>query len=288
MLHYLDMKKHIADLLVINNTKLNALHNLLELKATSPLPDMVPGQFVEVKVDGSDTTYLRRPFSIHRVNRQNNTLLLLIKVVGDGTRKLAALQSGEMVNVMFPLGKGFNLTDHKEVLLVGGGCGVAPLYFLAEELHAKGNKVNVLIGGRTADDILLADEYLKFGNVFIATEDGSKGEKGMVTAHSVLRGDSDNTSDYTAPEDKLSVNFDKIYCCGPDGMMRAIAHFAEQCGVPCEVSLENTMACGIGACLCCVVESNEGNVCVCTEGPVFDSKQLKGWTKETEVGCSLD
>lgn len=288
MLHYLDMKKYIADLLVIKNTKLNKIHHLLELKAATPLPDMVPGQFVEVKVEGSDTTYLRRPFSIHRVDRKNNTLHLLIKIVGDGTRNLAALKNGETVNVMFPLGKGFELTENKEVLLVGGGCGVAPLYFLAEQLHAKGNKVNVLIGGRTTDDILLADQYNRFGNVYIATEDGSNGEKGMVTAHSVLHGDRDTTSDYTAPEDNLSIHFDKIYCCGPDGMMRAIAHYAEQRGVPCEVSLENTMACGIGACLCCVVESNEGNVCVCTEGPVFDSKKLKGWTKETEVGCSLD
>lgn len=282
------MKKYIADLTVTKNTQLNSKHHLLELKATAPLPDMVPGQFVEVKVDGSETTYLRRPFSIHRVNRETNTLHLLIKVVGDGTAKLASIALGETVNVMFPLGKGFELTNNKQVLLVGGGCGVAPLYFLAEKLFEQGNQVNVLIGGRTSADILLDDQYAKFGKVYISTEDGSKGEKGMVTSNSILNSNINNVSDYTAPDDKLNGYFDKIYSCGPDGMMRAIAHYAELRNIPCEVSLENTMACGIGACLCCVVESNEGNVCVCAEGPVFDSKRLKGWTIETEVGCSLD
>ncbi|HLO91511.1 MAG TPA: dihydroorotate dehydrogenase electron transfer subunit [Lentimicrobium sp.] len=282
------MKKYISDFSVVSNVKLNSKHNILELKSLMPLPEIAPGQFVEVKVEGSETTYLRRPFSIHRVDYTKNTMHLLIKVVGDGTRKIALLEENEIVNMMFPLGKGFNLTKEREVLLVGGGCGVAPLYFLAEQLHKKGNKVSVLIGGRSSEDILLADEYRQFGQVFISTEDGTLGEKGMVTAHSIFKGNSDQTSDYSGIGDNIVRKFDKIYCCGPDGMMRAIAHIAEQLNIPCEVSLENTMACGIGACLCCVVESVKGNVCVCTEGPVFDSTQLNGWTKETEVGCSLD
>lgn len=282
------MKKYISDFSVVSNVKLNSKHNILELRSFEALPEIVPGQFVEVKVEGSETTYLRRPFSIHRVDFAKNTIHLLIKVVGDGTRKIASLQEGEIVNMMFPLGKGFTLTKNQEVLLVGGGCGVAPLYFLAEKLHQNGNKVSVLVGGRSAEDILMADEYKKFGEVYIATEDGTLGEKGMVTAHSVIKGNSDHASDYSEISDKTVRKFDKIYCCGPDGMMRAVAHIGEQLNIPCEVSLENTMACGIGACLCCVVESVKGNVCVCTEGPVFDSRQLKGWTNETEVGCSLD
>lgn len=269
------MKKQLTDLTVISNIQLNQKHNLLELMSDAALPEIVPGQFVEVKVDKSEVTFLRRPFSIHRVDREKRTIHLLIKVIGPGTQTLASLAAGQKVNVMFPLGKGFQLTVNKEVLLVGGGCGVAPLYLLAEQLFAKGNKVNILIGGRTGDDIMLAEDYKKFGNVFIATEDGSTGEKGMVTEHSILNG-------------KTKAHFDKIYCCGPDGMMRAIAFMAEKRNIPCEVSLENTMACGIGACLCCVVESVEGNVSVCTNGPVFNSRQLKGWTSENEAGCSLD
>ncbi|HLN54124.1 MAG TPA: dihydroorotate dehydrogenase electron transfer subunit [Lentimicrobium sp.] len=282
------MKKYIADLIVTKNRKLNAKHHIIEFRYPGTLPEMVPGQFVEVKIDGSETTYLRRPFSIHRANYDDQTLHLLIKVVGDGTRALAASKEGDIVNIMLPLGIGFNITEKKKVLLVGGGCGVAPLYFLAEKLHKKDNDVTILIGGKTSEDILLADEYQKFGKVFVATEDGSLGEKGMVTAHSLLRGNSETITDYSDMSNNLQPKFDKIYCCGPDGMMRAIAHYAEQLNISCEVSLENTMACGIGACLCCVVESTTGNITVCTEGPVFDSKRLKGWTKETEVGCSLD
>lgn len=267
------MKKQIAELVVVENTPLNSKHNLLELKSPTPLPEMAPGHFVEIKVDGSESTYLRRPFSIHRVDYQKNTIHLLIKVIGKGTKSLSELKNGESVDIIFPLGKGFSITENKNVLLVGGGCGVAPLYFLAEQLSRNGNNVNILIGGKSADDILLHDQYKAYGNVFVSTEDGSLGEKGMVTAHSLFI---------------EQTGFGKIYCCGPDGMMRAVAHYAEKHKIPCEVSLENTMACGIGACLCCVVESVQGNVCVCTEGPVFESSTLKGWTVETEIGCSLD
>lgn len=268
------MKKHILDLKVLANTPLNHNHNLLELGCDEPLPPMVPGQFAEVRVDESQNTFLRRPFSIHRVDKGANTMHLLVKSVGDGTRSIAGLPKGSMLNVIFPLGRGFTLTQGSEVLLVGGGCGVAPLYFLADQLFRKGNKVSVLIGGRSAGDILLNDEYRSFGNVYIATEDGTLGEKGMVTNHSVLR--------------QKDLAFSMIYCCGPDGMMKAVAHIAETHGINCEVSLENTMACGIGACLCCVVETKQGNQCVCTEGPVFNIDRLQGWTAETEIGCSLD
>ena len=268
------MKKYILDLRVRSNKQLNQNHNLIELGCDSPLPSMVPGQFAEVRVDGSPSTFLRRPFSIHRVDRGANTMHLLIKSVGEGTRHLSALKKNDTLNIMMPLGNGFTLTRNADVLLVGGGCGVAPLYFLAEQLFRQGNKVSVLIGGKSAGDILLADDYRTFGTVYIATEDGTLGEKGMVTAHPVLA--------------KRAQSFKKIYCCGPDGMMRAVAHIAETNHIDCEVSLENTMACGIGACLCCVVETHRGNQCVCTEGPVFDPKKLKNWTSETETGCSLD
>lgn len=268
------MKKYILDLKVRSNRRLNRNHNLLEFGCISPLPPMAAGQFVEVRVDGSPNTYLRRPFSVHRVDPEAKTMHLLVKSVGDGTRQLADLEAGDTVNILLPLGKGFTLTENADVLLVGGGCGIAPLYYLADQLFRQGNKIDMLIGGRSAGDILMADEYRAFGTVHIATEDGSLGEKGMVTGHSILR------------NEKLP--YKMIYCCGPDGMMRAVANIAEAKQVECEVSLENTMACGIGVCLCCVVDTKKGNQCVCTEGPVFNSKHLKGWTAEVETGCSLD
>jgi dihydroorotate dehydrogenase electron transfer subunit len=271
---FLMMKKYILDFKVLSNQAINYNHNLLELSCERPLPPMLPGQFAEVRVDGSPGTYLRRPFSIHRVNFAMNTMHLLIKSVGEGTRTLAQLEAGSSVNIMLPLGNGFPITENGDVLLVGGGCGVAPLWFLAQQLKQKGNRVSVLIGGRSYRDILLADDYARFGQVFVSTEDGSLGEKGMVTQHSVFR------------NEKLP--YTTIYCCGPDGMMKAISHISEKQGIPCQVSLENTMACGIGACLCCVVDTHSGNRCVCTDGPVFNSNELKGWSAETEVGCSIE
>lgn len=268
------MKKQILDLRVLSNSRLNHNHNLLELGCADPLPAMVPGQFAEVLVEGSVSTYLRRPFSIHRYDKAANTMHLLIKSVGEGTKKIASLKPGSTLNLMLPLGNGFTITNNQEVLLVGGGCGIAPLYFLAEQLFRKGNRVSLLIGGRSAVDIMLASEYRRLGNVYITTEDGTMGEKGMVTQHPVI-----NQADFP---------FSMVYCCGPDGMMKAVAHLAEGKKVDCEVSLENTMACGIGACLCCVVETHQGNQCVCTEGPVFNSKKLKGWTREIETACSID
>src|SRR5690606_18782510 len=127
------------------NRALNQNHHLLELGSDEPLPVMVPGQFAEVRVDGSPSTYLRRPFSIHRVDRGANTMHLLIKTVGEGTRHLAELKKNESLNILLPLGNGFTLARNSEVLLVGGGCGVAPLYFLAEQLFRQGNKVSILI-----------------------------------------------------------------------------------------------------------------------------------------------
>lgn len=268
------MKKQLLDLNVVSNTRLNASHHLIELSSKFPLPAMIPGQFAEVKVENQPDTYLRRPFSIHRFDHAANSMHLLIKTVGEGTKALSALKKGEILNVMLPLGKGFTLVSNKKTLLVGGGCGIAPLYFLAEQLSKRGNDVTILIGGRSATDILLQKEYQNFGRVAVSTEDGTDGEKGMVTQHSILS--------------KGKLQFDRIYCCGPDGMMRAVAHIAERAGIICEVSLENTMACGIGACLCCVVETNQGNQCVCTEGPVFDSRELKGWTKGIEVSCTVE
>jgi dihydroorotate dehydrogenase electron transfer subunit len=268
------MKKYILNFKILTNQALNYNHKLLELECMEPLPNMVPGQFAEVRVDGSLKTYLRRPFSIHRVDYAKNTIHLMIKSVGDGTRTLANLQAGAIVNIMLPLGNGFPVEKNGKPLMVGGGCGIAPLWFLAENLKKNGNDVTLLIGGRSAKDVLLAKEYSTFAKVLISTEDGSLGETGMVTAHSVFK--------------QEHLPYSTIYCCGPDGMMKAVSHLAEKQGIPCLVSLENTMACGIGACLCCVVDTKLGHRCVCTDGPVFNSNELKGWTAETEVGCSIE
>lgn len=257
------MQKFIHDFEVVSNNRLNALHFLLKLHCTEKLPPILPGQFAEIRIDKSFTTYLRRPFSIHDVDYGQNTISFLVKQLGEGSGKLGTITSGETVNIVYPLGNGFRQPEGGKVLLVGGGCGVAPLLMLAKHLHKSGISVTTLMGGRNVEDILQPEEYRKYGGVMITTDDGSAGEKGMVTEHSLFRG---NLSDFC-----------QVYTCGPEPMMKAVAAIAAGQGIPCQVSLENTMACGIGVCLCCVVETLDGNKCVCTEGPVFDANYLTNW-----------
>ena len=255
------MKKYMLDLILKENKVLSDQYNLLILTSNDKIPEILPGQFAEVRVDGSPTTFLRRPISIHYVDYDLNELWLLIQVKGDGTRRLAGMVAGESINLLFPLGNWFHepATKGVRVLLVGGGCGVAPLLYLGAHLKNKGYKVNFLLGARTKADLIELCEYERFGNVYTTTEDGSFGERGFVTQHSVLN----------------DANFDHYYTCGPTPMMKAVARQAFKTKANCEVSLENTMACGIGACLCCVTDTTDGHVCVCTEGPVFNITKLK-------------
>ena len=252
------MKKFIRDFKVIQNKNLNVNHYILALQSSEKLPEILPGQFVEVLIKTCNHTFLRRPFSIHDVNYSENTFSLFVKRVGDGTKELSNIKEGELLNIIFPLGKGFSILVEQNVLLIGGGCGAAPLLYLARILNKNKIKLSILLGGQSKDDISELEEYQKYGEVFISTDDCSLGEPGLVTQHPVLKN-----------------NFSKFYACGPLPMMKAVAKLAKEKNIDCEVSLENTMACGIGACLCCVTDTIHGNKCVCTEGPVFNTKELK-------------
>ena len=266
------MKKHILDLTVRAVERLSEKHVLIRLTDEQTLPEMVPGQFVEVRVDGSNSTFLRRPISINVVDREQNELWLMVAMVGDGTRKLGELKPGDKLNCLLPLGNGFLLTSDGiagntsagvSPLLVGGGVGVAPLLYLGAEMKKIGVEPTFLLGGRTKNDLLELDLFKRYGRVCVTTEDGSMGEKGFVTNHSVL-----------------NEKFDHIATCGPTPMMKAVARYAKQQDIYCEASLENMMACGLGACLCCVEKVKKDgteeatNLCVCKDGPVFDIKKL--------------
>lgn len=256
------MKKYILDLKVVSVKQIHARYVLIKLTDDNPLPEMLPGQFVEVRVDGSPSTFLRRPISINFVDRTNNELWLLVATVGEGTKALARLQAGDLLNCVLPLGNGFTPAKTGEkVLLIGGGVGVAPLLYMGAEMRQAGIEPTFLLGARTAQDLLMTDIFNRFGRVYVTTEDGSEGEKGFVTNHSILEQE----------------QFDRISTCGPTPMMKAVARLAKAKGIACEVSLENLMACGLGACLCCVEKTTEGNVCVCKDGPVFDVQRLL-WT----------
>ena len=254
------MRKYLLDLTVISNIRINSRCTLLKLKSTDGLPVIKPGQFVQVRVDGSSTAFLRRPFSVHFVDKQNNEIWLLIQIIGKGTERLSELKKNDVVNVLLPLGNGFTIPDKGQYtcLLVGGGVGIAPLLYLGQQLVENGHKTTFLIGARTKQDLYQLDLLAAYGSVFTTTEDGSAGEKGFVTNHSLL------TSAY----------FSKLYVCGPKPMMKAVARYAIEKNMECEVSLENTMACGLGVCLCCVENTKSGNVCVCKDGPVFNVNKL--------------
>lgn len=254
------MKKEISDFKIVSSTPMASRYSLIKLTPASGklLPQIDPGQFVQVEIPDSKSTFLRRPISVNFVDRTDNTLHLLVRNAGSGTEHLINMPVGAKVNIIYPLGNGFSMPEEGSVsLLVGGGVGVAPLLYFGHELARHGRRFEFLIGARTAADVLLADEFAAIAPLNISTDDGSLGEHGLVTKHSAL----------TRP-------FTNIYCCGPAPMMKGVAAVARQLGVNCEVSLENMMACGLGACLCCVENTVAGNVCVCTEGPVFNINQL--------------
>ena len=258
--------RYINDWIVKENFRIHDQYSLIKLTLDMKIPEMLPGQFVQVRVDDSPSTFLRRPISVHFVDKQTNELWLLIQIIGDGTRRLAKSKPGDSINLIYPLGNGFTCPKdifstsdtNKRLLLVGGGVGVAPLLYLGAYLFTLNYKPQFLLGARSRKDLLQIDEFRKYGTVHLATEDGTCGEKGFVTNHSVLE----------------SADFDYVYICGPKPMMIAVAKYARQHSIQGEASLENTMACGIGACLCCVEKTIYGNFRICTEGPIIDINTL--------------
>ncbi len=257
--------KHICDFTVkeIRPLSFNDFELLVELD--KDLEAILPGQFVNILVPNTQKTFLRRPISICDVNYTTRELRFYIRKVGDGTQTLSTLKKGDKLNILYPLGNSFTTENVRKPLLVGGGCGIAPLLYLAKVLSHNNIYPTILIGGQTAEALSWTNEFNAYGEVYRITNDGSVGERGLITEHSIW---------------KNIGNFDRIYTCGPEVMMKAIAKLADRANIPCEVSLENTMACGIGACLCCVTETTQGNRCVCTDGPVFDTSELKNFIEK--------
>ena len=251
--------KKITDFRLIEKKEW-AKSTFLLLQCDEPLEEIKAGQFVQVRVDDAQHTYLRRPISIHDVDYQNRTITLLVQRVGEGTNKMSDTEIGDTLNIIYPLGNGFTIPENNEgnVILVGGGIGIAPLYYLGKMLKEKGIEPQFLLGGRSKSDLIMLEEFESVGKVYITTNDGSLGEAGFVTQHSIWK----------------EKQFDMIYTCGPKPMMMAVTKIARENNIECEVSLENLMACGLGACLCCVENTIEGNVCVCKEGPVMNINKL--------------
>lgn len=231
-----------------------------------------PGQFIMLRFSGQMTPFLRRPFSIHRlipVDDQTVRIELLYKVVGEGTKTLSMCKPGDIVDIIGPLGNGFSFFENYQcIYIVAGGIGVAPMVFLSSYLKEKGvdpAECRVFLGGRSKDDLLCMDDFLHVGmDVRLTTDDGSAGDQCFVT-HPL-----ENASKKRRP--------DIIYACGPMEMLWCVVGIAEKYAVPCQISIETVMACGMGACLGCAVEGKRESgryLHACMDGPVFNASMIK-------------
>ena len=238
----------------------------LVLRAPQIAPLIQPGQFAHVRILPLKDALLRRPFSIFQV--AGDTFSILYKTVGKGTEVLSRMRAGEELSVIAPLGHGFTVPQAggETPLLVAGGYGMAAMFLLAQRSPQKGI---VFVGGRRRVDILCEKEFAAIGwEVRVSTEDGSHGEKGLVTQPLL--------AEVQSPKSKVQSR--KLFACGPTPMLKAVGKIAEDLGLPCELSMDEHMCCGVGTCLTCVIKVRAGDGWeyqrTCTEGPVFDSRQI--------------
>src|SRR5438552_3231350 len=255
---------------VLSNRRTGAYHSV-----TLVAPDIAdkakPGQFVEIAVPGGRDFLLRRPFSIHQASRRGGwagTLEIVLDAVGPGTQWLVGAKTHDVLDVIGPLGRPFSYpAELSTCLLVGGGYGAAPLYFLAEELRARNKTVHMILGAREHERVFKPIEGKRLADsVVVTTEDGSMGERGRVT--DVL------------PTAVARTGAQVVYACGPNPMLRAVAEYSLNRGIPCQVAVEEMMACGLGVCWTCAVPmiAKDGrgwwNMRACLEGPVFNGARI--------------
>jgi len=263
-----------VDAAVIANTRLSADYSVLALAAPGIAALAQPGQFVMVKPSRGMDPLLRRPFSIFEILRDPSGapagISLLNKRIGVGTRLLYDADAGMRLSCLGPLGRPFEAVDPPtRAWMVAGGVGLAPFLTLAETLAARKTSATLFYGARRGDELYYGDRFERLGvDVVLATEDGTRGTRGFVTAplHDALQ--------TLGPREAV-----KLYVCGPTPMMRAVARLAESCGRPCDVSLEQVMGCGLGGCYSCVVLArDEGGSAhftrSCIDGPVFDARRI--------------
>lgn len=240
-----------------------------ELTLAAPLcaARVRPGQFVHLRLDGLEAHILRRPFSVYRASATDGTITLLYQVVGAGTRRMQSLSLGAQLSILGPVGTGWQPGAARRCLLIGGGTGAAALYLLAEDLVARGVTLDVVLGAATGELLVCEDPFVRLlevaaagGRCQVTTDDGSRGAKGLVTER--------------AARLLAEHAYDYIAACGPEPMLRAVASLAEAAGLRCEVGLERRMACGLGACLGCTVETTQGNKRACADGPVFNAREV--------------
>ncbi|WP_390628618.1 dihydroorotate dehydrogenase electron transfer subunit [Bacillus litorisediminis] len=249
----------IDDMKIIEHQSIAANTFRLVLEGDLVNEISAPGQFVHVQT-GSEAHLLRRPISISEFNQETKQCTLIYRAGGEGTKLLSKKQAGDKLNVLGPLGNGYSLPEQaSSCLIVGGGIGVPPLYELSKQLTGAGHHVTHVLGFQNKEAVFLKGEFSELGLTFIATDDGTEGQKGYVT--DVI--------------EQLNTAFDIVYACGPTPMLRALQ--SRITNIPLFISLEERMGCGIGACFACVVKQtgNEQNYYkICCDGPVFAAKEV--------------
>ena len=224
---------------------------------------VLPGQFVHMQIPDMEGHILRRPFSVYAAPAMSGTIDILYRTVGFGSTLMTELAAGREVSLVGPVGRGWEVPEGaKRVLLVGGGVGAAPLFMLCEQCVAAGIDTTVVLGATTHKTLVCENRYKQvLGSLpRSATDDGSYGHAGFCTG---LVDDALQKEEY-----------DWVACCGPTPLMRLVAASAKRAGVACSVSMEQHMACGIGACLGCIVDTVDGNKRACVDGPVFDAEKV--------------
>jgi dihydroorotate dehydrogenase electron transfer subunit len=251
---------------IVSNERDTDSYFRLVLRAPQIAPLIQPGQFAHVRILPLKDALLRRPFSIFQA--AGDTFSILYKTVGKGTEVLSRMRAGEELSVIAPLGHGFTVpaAGGETPLLVAGGYGMAAMFLLAQRSPQKGI---VFVGGRRRVDILCEKEFAAIGwEVRATTEDGSHGEKGLVTQPLIAE----------LQNSKLKTQNSKLFACGPTPLLKAVGKLAEEYNVPAELSMDEHMCCGVGTCLTCVIPVKSGDGWeyqrTCTEGPVFDSRQI--------------
>ena len=257
------MTKYIEEAKVIGQWVLNANTRQIDLIAPRIAAEAVPGQFVNVQVSNRTAPLLRRPLGVAGVDKKQGVVRLIYRIIGEATKILADVCSGDVISVVGPLGHGFDRSA-KHPLLVGGGTGLAPLLYLAESMVDEGIKPDVLMGGRTADDLFWKDLYIDLvERMGLTTDDGSLGTPGTVMAELPLM--------------LRRLHYDCVYVCGPVPMMKAVSAAVLEKGIKCQVSLEKYMGCGLGACLSCSCQGVGKRLKVCQDGPVFWAEEVAEW-----------
>ena len=260
---------------ILSNKKIEPDYFKMTIRAPLIAKQARPGQFVHLRCDNGTGPLLRRPISFHRIDKDN--FEILYKIVGQGTILLAKRQKGGIIDVLGPLGNGFEFIRNtkytlagtgeiRNTIIVAGGMGVAPLLALAERLveGRKKNNIFVLLGVKNKEHILCEKDFKKLGvKVLITTEDGSKGEKGLIT---------DGLKFLLST---INYQLSTIYACGPKPMLKEISGISKSLRIYAQGCLEENMACGVGACLGCAIKTTKGYKRVCKDGPVFNLKELK-------------